>query len=454
MVPSSGIVRPVSLNGASQSLPLELNVRDSENRTRLRSFIDTLVEENSKSIRVEDHLTVHKFLYAAFVNDINHIGTSLSSGIDPNCSNFDGRTALHVAASEGHIDIVRLLVSNGVLVSQKDRWGHTALSEAQSNFHTEVTEILHEKALNDVNIASLNESTRSMSLEFPGIDPELYVNMRDIEMIKVVGKGSFAEVYLAKWKGVKVAAKMTVLEAVPLEIIEDFKREVFLMSKLRHPNLLPLYGASIDERSIVLITEFMDHGSLESLLHKARIDRKPLPFRKCLQFTYDMALGLYYMHSLDIPIIHRDLKPGNVFLTDSNHVKIGDFGLSKAFKKDSRPGNFGITGGTGSYRYMAPENYKNLRYDEKVDVYSFAMIVFEMFANQKPFFRHSPEKAAEKASKKHDRPPIPHHVNPEIARLIEMCWTRDPKKRPTFEQIVSALAKLADELKTEKCIIS
>lgn len=133
---------------------------------------------------------------------------------------------------------------------------------------------------------------------------------------------------------------------------------------------------------------------------------------------------------------------------DSGHLKVADFGLSKLLKvantvKEDRP----VTSQDTSWRYVAPEVYKNEEYDTKVDVFSFALILQEMIEGCLPFST-KPEKEVPKAYVANERPPFrapPKYYAHGLKELIEECWSQDPFKRPTFRQIIKRL----DDINTQ-----
>ncbi|CAO2827336.1 unnamed protein product [Amaranthus hypochondriacus] len=161
--------------------------------------------------------------------------------------------------------------------------------------------------------------------------------------------------------------------------------------------------------------------------------------------------GMACLHNEPNVIIHRDLKPRNVLLVNSNadHLKVGDFGLSKLLKVKQAHDVYKMTGETGSYRYMAPEVFKHKKYDKKVDVFSFGMILYEMLAGEPPMASYEPYEAARYVAEGH-RPSIKSKgFVPELRELTEQCWSADINQRPSFLEILKRLEKIKDNLPAE-----
>eukprot|EP00252_Welwitschia_mirabilis_P006552 TRINITY_DN1743_c0_g1_i3.p1 TRINITY_DN1743_c0_g1~~TRINITY_DN1743_c0_g1_i3.p1 ORF type:complete len:205 (-),score=37.59 TRINITY_DN1743_c0_g1_i3:403-1017(-) len=195
----------------------------------------------------------------------------------------------------------------------------------------------------------------------------------------------------------------------------------------------------------MLITEFLKGGDLHQYLK----DKGSLNPTTAVAFALDMARGIAYLHNGPNVIIHRDLKPRNVLMVNSNHLKVGDFGLSKLIKVKHAHDMYRLTGETGSYRYMAPEVFEHRHYDAKVDVFSFAMILYQMFEGTAPFANYEPFDAAKLVAKR-KRPTLnARSYPPGMKELIEECWDHSSTKRPTFLEILNRLEKIKESMNHE-----
>lgn len=210
----------------------------------------------------------------------------------------------------------------------------------------------------------------------------------------------------------------------------QFTREVTLLSRLHHPNVIKFVGACRKTPVYCVITEYLPEGSLRAYLHK--LEHKILPLPKLISMALDLARGMEYIHSQRV--IHRDLKPENVLLADDFHLKVADFGI--ACEEACRDL---LADDPGTYRWMAPEMIKRKHYGRKVDVYSFGLIVWEFVAGKIPYEDMTPIQAAFAVVNKNLRPTVPVDCPLAMKALIEQCWSSQPDKRPEFWQIVKVL---------------
>ncbi|XP_022633950.1 calcium/calmodulin-dependent serine/threonine-protein kinase isoform X2 [Vigna radiata var. radiata] len=193
-------------------------------------------------------------------------------------------------------------------------------------------------------------------------------------------------------------------------------------------------------------------GSFGEIL-KAHWRGTPVAVKRILPSLSDdrLVIGMAYLHNEPNVIIHRDLKPRNVLLVNSSadHLKVGDFGLSKLIKVQSSHDVYKMTGETGSYRYMAPEVFKHRRYDKKVDVFSFAMILYEMLEGEPPFSNYEPYDGAKYVAEGHRPSFRSKSYTSDLRDLTEECWSSDISQRPSFIEILKRLEKIKENLPSD-----
>jgi serine/threonine protein kinase len=261
------------------------------------------------------------------------------------------------------------------------------------------------------------------------------LNFDDYEEVSLLGK----EVKL--WQH-RVTKDKIVVKTLPWisdassssdkEKLEDsqqrFVREVENLSRIEHPCIVSLRGYVLpcDGHGPLVITEYCTGGSLKDVLLK-----QPTWWgnNQKAKTIAGMVRGMIVVHSREI--MHRDLKPDNIFFSNEFGVKIADFGSSRFWNVDVTQ----TATGTGfTPLYMAPEVIEG-KYDFKVDVYSFGLILYEIIVGYLVFSRPGDKLKLFADLFKGKRPEIPNDVLSAGKRLIEKCWAEDPKERPDFVQI-------------------
>jgi|UniRef100_A0A6C0CB50 serine/threonine protein kinase len=192
---------------------------------------------------------------------------------------------------------------------------------------------------------------------------------------KLLGEGASSKVYLAKWRETLVVAK--VIDPEFAKIKKSFVlREIAIMSKLHHPNIVQFLGF-IDDPFIIVL-EYIVNGTISSNMRNFNKKQK-------LSIMKDILRGLAYLHNRrPLSLIHRDIKPSNILITSSKMAKIADFGLSKFYNiPDYNDSSNNVCSCVGSRRYMAPEIYnRDGHYNHKVDIYSAGILFYELLESK------------------------------------------------------------------------
>ncbi|KAF2287915.1 hypothetical protein GH714_003184 [Hevea brasiliensis] len=217
--------------------------------------------------------------------------------------------------------------------------------------------------------------------------------------------------------------------------LAEFKREVRIMRRLRHPNVVLFMGAVTRPPNLSIITEFLPRGSLYRILHRphCQIDEK-----RRIKMALDVARGMNCLHASIPTIVHRDLKSPNLLVDKNWNVKVCDFGLSRL-----KHNTFLSSKSTaGTPEWMAPEVLRNEPSNEKCDVYSFGVILWELATLRLPWSGMNPMQVVGAVGFQNGRLEIPKDVDPLVARIITECWQTDPNLRPSFAQLAVALKPL------------
>ncbi|KAG6416376.1 hypothetical protein SASPL_123805 [Salvia splendens] len=264
-----------------------------------------------------------------------------------------------------------------------------------------------------------------LSLEDFDINSLQIIQDADLEELRELGSGTFGTVYHGKWRGSVVAIKrikkscFTGRQSEQERLTNEFWRDADILSKLHHLNVVAFYGGvqDIPGGTLATVAEFMVDGSLRHVL--LRKDRH-LDRRKRLIIAMDAAFGKEYLHSKNI--VHFDLKCDNLLvnLKDPSRpiCKVADFGLSKIKR------NMLVSGGVrGTLPWMAPEllNGSSSKVSEKVDVFSFGIVLWEILTGEEPYAN------------------MHYGAIIEWKLLMEQCLAPNPVMRPSFTEIASRL---------------
>eukprot|EP00030_Apusomonadida_sp_AF-17_P008002 a845458_22.p1 GENE.a845458_22~~a845458_22.p1 ORF type:complete len:424 (+),score=139.41 a845458_22:44-1273(+) len=259
------------------------------------------------------------------------------------------------------------------------------------------------------------------------------ISMSDLESIgDDIGHGAQGRVFVATYRGERVAVKTVDSELPSDEDASDFVNELAILSRLRDDNVLRCLGGSV-RAPLILVTEFCARGSLFSFLHKTAEAYDPM------RFALEIACGMSYLERHQI--IHRDLKAENVLITEALSCKISDFGFAKQRSYASKAALQSIV---GSPNYVAPEVARDGYYNNRCDVFSYGTLVWELFARRVPFsdrdYANSLMQQLLDICENGVRAgPIDADWPEHVQTLISLCWRTLPVERPSFAAIVSVL---------------
>jgi serine/threonine protein kinase len=273
------------------------------------------------------------------------------------------------------------------------------------------------------------------------------VDLADLRIGECIGAGTTAEVFRASWHGTDVAVKKL---RGPLP--SEFQRELAVLSQFRHPHLVLFMGVSTVGNPKI-VSELCEGGTLFRLLHQQK--ELPLSWPQRLKIALDTAKGVNFLHRQRL--VHRDLKSLNLLLAAKvinrgvvPWVKVSDFGLSRFLPfAPSAAGALShathgiMTGGVGTALWMAPEVLNGGSYTEKVDVYSFAIVLYELLARWIPFDGSGLEPVsiavAVTGGRRPDMRYVPTDCPSTLSRVMKACWLHCPSQRPTFDAVLDML---------------
>ncbi|XP_053535475.1 fibroblast growth factor receptor 2 isoform X3 [Ictalurus punctatus] len=290
-------------------------------------------------------------------------------------------------------------------------------------------------------------------------DPRWEFSRDKLTLGKPLGEGCFGQVVMAEALGidkdkpkeaVTVAVKMLKDDATEKDL-SDLVSEMEMMKMIgRHKNIINLLGACTQDGPLYVIVEYASKGNLREYLRArrppgmeysydiARVSEEPLTFKDLVSCTYQVARGMEYLASQKC--IHRDLAARNVLVTESNVMKIADFGLARDvhnidyYKK--------TTNGRLPVKWMAPEALFDRVYTHQSDVWSFGVLMWEIFTLGGSPYPGIPVEELFKLLKEGHRMDKPANCTNDLYMMMKDCWHAISSQRPTFKQLVEDLDRI------------
>jgi len=279
-----------------------------------------------------------------------------------------------------------------------------------------------------------------------------------------IGSGATAEVYRGSYDGRECAVKMIFCSELTHSTLSVMMRELALTYLLQDESTVEFWGFYLSLPHLCLVYEFCQRGTLSTAIESLRENERetpgdsPGPARLALAAAKSVA----FMHGRYPQVIHRDIKPSNYLVTHDWRVKLADFGEARLKPQlDSEDGRCTASlemSLVGSPGYMAPELIRGrggkAHYDEQVDIFSLAMVLWQIVALRKPYeeerFRALSRFEIQERVEGGERPTLPAGIPQEFADIVQQAWADNPADRPTADAIVEALQHvLAEQTKGE-----
>ena len=271
------------------------------------------------------------------------------------------------------------------------------------------------------------------------------------EIVKAIGEGGMANVYLAHDLILNRDVAVKVLRgdlANDEKFVRRFQREALASSSLSHPNIVEMYDVGEDNGTYYIVMEYVDGKTLKQLIKK----RGALTLSECIDIMLQLTDGVEHAH--ESYIIHRDLKPQNIMIQDNGEIKITDFGIAMALNNTQLTQTNSVM---GSVHYLPPEQASGKGSTVKSDVYSMGILFYELLTGKLPFRGDNAVEIALKQIK--DEIPSVKETNPAIPQSIENIVMKATAKNPrnryasSKEMHEDLLTALNEERKDEEKIV-
>jgi len=269
----------------------------------------------------------------------------------------------------------------------------------------------------------------------------VFLSSGELEFTTKLGQGVAGTVYRGLYRGKEVAIKVLKTEQTSKEM-DEFKKEFQVMSAIQSPYIVFFFGACISPK-LCMVMELCENQSLYHVLNKKELD---IGWERFFEWTAQMTKGMECLHAWKPTIVHRDFKSLNLMVNSAYQVKVGDFGLSR-FNTETQMDTLNKLRGT--FAYCAPEVYFGKPFSTKSDVYSIALVIWEIVCRliigeyQRPYgeFPHLKFdfQIIIQTAKQKLRPTIPKDCPPSIVEVITTLWNEEPDVRPDCTQLISTL---------------
>jgi protein-serine/threonine kinase len=377
------------------------------------------------------------------------------SDVDVNLQDHDLKTPLHLACMNKEFKIVKLMLDRQATVDMEDVFGNTPLHYAFISNSPQIIQELLSKGADTSKKNLEGKLPEDFKVTFynggSGVSDDCYtikiqdenkysimiqeinnffikpysglgLSPHDFTPLKILGKGSFGEVYLVKKKdsGEKYAMKILAKnKVIAEELVRYALTERNIMSMMNHTFIVSLWYAFQTQSKLYLILDYCPGGTLKNIL----IHRGPLKEPLARNYLCEIVLALEELHRNGI--IYRDLKPENVAIDSDGHIKLIDFGLAK-----DQVGNKESYSFCGSVSYLAPEMLRRTGHGKAVDWYLLGIVLYEMLTGRVPFFAMNNEKMFKKILKNELQ--LPKNASEPCQKLLKALITKFPEDRLGF----------------------
>ena len=292
----------------------------------------------------------------------------------------------------------------------------------------------HEIKKSKTNIKKENSKQKKLKKRLLYLSPTVELGLErecienDFELIgnKPIGNGAFGKV----WKVIHINTKkeycikiLNKRDIIEQKLIKQLNKELSIMYEINHPHSIKLVNHFEDDKKIYMIMEYANNGNLFSYMKKNKLNNETI-----IQFLRETISIVKYLHSLNI--IHRDIKPENLLLDNNFRIKLCDYGWATHYNNNEHINTF-----CGTPEYVAPEIIKKEFYDEKIDIWSIGVLLFEMICNYSPFSDKNNNERFKNIIK--GKINWPKNINFKAKKLIEKILKINPNERLSLNDILN-----------------
>lgn len=407
--------------------------------------------------------------WASMCGRVGIVEMLLGRGVRVNATNMGDDTSLHLASAHGHLDIVLMLLQHKASVSVSNEHGNTPLHYACFWNYAVVAEELvrHNAAVNVENKFSetpLDKAKSALAKEMQELASSLgqdlgRVGYRDRSWLgyktrtkeatlsrnsgldfnqmkincKIVVKPT-VELWKGEWQESEIVVKILSMSDCNAKVVREFNNEYPKLRIFNHPNILPILGACVQSDNLILINQCLPLGSLFDLLHLN--SQIVLDQSQGLNFAIDIARGMEFLHSIDPLLVNLNLNSKHVLIDEDLTARINMASYDFPFHRKGRIMN---------PAWISPEALQKPPSEinkKAADMWSYAVVMWELQTRQVPFGDLSPMQIGMKISMEGLRLNTPAGLGAHMSRLISICMNEEPGKRPSFDMIIPIINKM------------
>lgn len=418
-------------NAHGQILPNKRNIDIIEKPMK----IDSLKNSNVTRFFGGPHIT---FCFSKSLPDYAQFESAQNTNVEFKSDNFESKKTeidtlkkansdFQTANDKLKSDIIGVNLALTGLEKEKLNWT-TAKRGFFSNAMTQTTKAESENS----EIFDVMQHFKKKLKSERTLRPDFEIDFNELTIEKRIGEGGFGIIYRARWRESTVAVKVQKPDLMREETIKDFQNECYAMESLRHPNICMFLGACTKLPNLAIVQEYCSKETLWKVMQNKEIN---VSWEDKRRISLEIARGMNYLHTFACPVLHRDLKSLNILMDEGYRPKIADFGWTRKMAEK-------MTGKIGTYQWMAPEVIKSQKYTEKADVFSFAIILWEIAAREPPYRNITGAQVSLDVVNNNLRPTIPKSTPESFARIMKVCWDKVPDKRPSFKEIIREIESM------------
>ncbi|CAH1119591.1 unnamed protein product [Phaedon cochleariae] len=365
------------------------------------------------------------------------VGMLLRQRADVNFTNEHGNSPLHYACFWGYPEIAEDLVQHGTKIAIANKYGETALDKCKGSVAKQLHDLAVDagqdlKTIKFKDQSWLGMKTRSRDAT---LSRHKGINIKELQTKQKISDNHSGTTYIGRWQNNEIVAKILKIREVTPRISRDFNEEFPKLRIFSHPNILPVIGCCNSPPSLIVISQYLPLGSLYNVLHEGS-GGIVVDTAQALRFATDIAKGMAFLHSLE--------RTAPEFFLNSRHVMVEEDLTARINMADAKF-SFQEKGRIYYPAWMSPEALQKKITDrnwEASDMWSYAIMLWELATREVPFADQSPMEVGMRIALEGLRVNVKPGISPHLIKLINICMNEDPGKRPTFDMILPILDRM------------